>query len=208
MELWIIIAASCSAILVFFSVYMKTMKKLRIFAILANMASLVYAFLGGVIPLIILHLLLLPINLFRLYQMIDLEMKMEAAAKEGYDFSALIPMMTMRKFKAGHTIFNFEESANEFYIVKSGRIYLPEYEVELGEGCVLGEIGIFSEDNRRTSTARAVTDVVLYEIDEVTIRQLFFENPDLAIYLTKLIIRRMKTNFEHEHEKLVAKLGS
>ena len=54
--------------LVFATFYVRTMMPLRILAIASNLAFITYAASEGLIPVLVLHLVLLPVNLARLYE--------------------------------------------------------------------------------------------------------------------------------------------
>jgi hypothetical protein len=69
------VAAWLASTLVFTSFFMKTMVPLRIVAIASNIAFIVYALLGArygifekVLPILVLHSMLLPLNLFRVHE--------------------------------------------------------------------------------------------------------------------------------------------
>ena len=61
-------AATC----VFVTFYMKTMVPLRIAGIVSNFLFIGYGYAVGAHPVLILHLVLLPLNIIRLRQMISL----------------------------------------------------------------------------------------------------------------------------------------
>ena len=63
---WSEIAGFLAAGLVFATFCMKTMMPLRIVAIVSNFAFICYAIMGDLHPVLILHGVLLPLNLFRL----------------------------------------------------------------------------------------------------------------------------------------------
>ena len=70
------IAAWIASALVFTTFFMKTMVALRIIAIASNVAFIAYALLGlrygifeKILPILVLHALLLPLNVFRLFEM-------------------------------------------------------------------------------------------------------------------------------------------
>jgi hypothetical protein len=48
---------------------MRSMKPLRWVAIASNVAFIAYAYLGGLAPVLLLHALLLPVNVYRLVQL-------------------------------------------------------------------------------------------------------------------------------------------
>ena len=62
------LAGYAAATLVFAAFYMRHMVALRIVAICSNIAFLIYAFGLGLTPVAILHLGLIPVNGWRLYE--------------------------------------------------------------------------------------------------------------------------------------------
>jgi len=91
------------------------------------------------------------------------------------------------------------ELANKMFYIHDGRIRLTDIDGRLQtklleRGSVLGEIGIFAPDRKRTATAIAEEDTDVYSIDEDKIIQLYYQNPRLAFYLVKLITRRLIEN--------------
>lgn len=65
----------------------------------------------------------------------------------------------------------------------------------LGPGAVIGEIGVFAPDHRRTATVVACsTDCVVYELTERKTRELYFQNPAFGYAVMQLIIRRLLEN--------------
>ncbi len=56
--------------LVFATFYAKAMPALRLVAIASNVAFIVYGYLGGLAPVVLLHAGLLPLNAWRLCQML------------------------------------------------------------------------------------------------------------------------------------------
>jgi CRP/FNR family transcriptional regulator, cyclic AMP receptor protein len=97
--------------LVFATFYMKTMMPLRSVAIASNVAFIGYGYLGGMTPILILHMGLLPLNLWRLHQTQQLAKKVRLATEGDLSFDWLIPHMTQRSFSAGDTIFRKGDAA-------------------------------------------------------------------------------------------------
>ena len=91
--------------LVFATFYMKTMIPLRGVAIASNLAFISYGYLGGMAPILILHVALLPLNLWRLHQTQQLVKRVRRATEGDLNFDWLMPHMTARNFAAGETIF-------------------------------------------------------------------------------------------------------
>jgi CRP-like cAMP-binding protein len=64
----------------------------------------------------------------------------------------------------------------------------------LGAGAVLGEIGMFSPDKKRTATAICATDGELLAMTADQARALYFQNPKFGFHLVQLITRRLLEN--------------
>jgi hypothetical protein len=94
-----------ASVLVLTTFYMKTMIPLRYCAIASNIAFIAYAFLDRIYPVLVLHLLLLPLNIKRLVEIRHLIRDIKQAAAGGFSFDAMIPFLTKRTFRAGSTLF-------------------------------------------------------------------------------------------------------
>lgn len=73
MESAIDIVGYIASILVFATFYVKKILTLRLIAISSNVAFILYAFGGSLYPIFILHSLLLPLNLYRVFQLKRIE---------------------------------------------------------------------------------------------------------------------------------------
>jgi CRP/FNR family transcriptional regulator, cyclic AMP receptor protein len=58
-----------AAALVLVAFCMQSMCTLRVFAILSNLAFITYAYHRDLVPILLLHVILLPVNAARLYQL-------------------------------------------------------------------------------------------------------------------------------------------
>jgi two-component system, NarL family, nitrate/nitrite response regulator NarL len=65
-----------------------------------------------------------------------------------------------------------------------------KHKVDLGPGSVIGEIGVFMPAHRRSDTVICKTDVELGSITAAKARVLFFEHPEFAAYLVRIISER------------------
>jgi CRP/FNR family transcriptional regulator, cyclic AMP receptor protein len=189
--------------LVFATFYMKMMTPLRAVAIASNVAFIGYGYLGGMAPILILHMTLLPLNLWRLHQTRALAKKVRRAMQDDLSFDWLIPYMNHRSFAAGETIFRKGDVACELYLISAGTLRLSELGIVVGKGSLVGEIGVFSPHKMRTATAVAVTPVDLLAISEERVIQLYTDNREFGFYLVSLITKRLLANFE-ELERDVA----
>jgi CRP/FNR family transcriptional regulator, cyclic AMP receptor protein len=77
------------------------------------------------------------------------------------------------------------------YFISSGRIHFDELGIELGEGNLFGEIGIFSDHKIRSATARSVGECSLLVVSGEKVRELFYQNPEFGFFLVGLITRRL-----------------
>ena len=190
--------------LVFATFYMKTMMPLRAVAIASNVAFISYGYVGGMAPILILHVALLPLNLWRLHQTRQLVKKVRLATQGDLSFDWLIPHMSYRSFAAGDTIFRKGDSARELFLITAGTVRLTELRVHVGKGSMVGEIGVFSPHKSRIATAVAVTRVDVMAIAEDRVIALYNDNREFGFYLVSLITKRLVANFEELERRLAA----
>ena len=86
--------------------------------------------------------------------------------------------------------------SEEAYLLVRGDIHLREPEVTLKPGALFGEMGMFTNENRRTATAVAATDVELLCVRYDDLLQLAAQNPQFGFYLMRLMVQRMQHNVE------------
>jgi CRP/FNR family cyclic AMP-dependent transcriptional regulator len=176
-----------------------TMIPLRIAAILANALFAAYFALKGVYPLFAFHTLLLPLNVWRLRQMLHLIAAVRAASHGEFHPEWLRPYMRPTKIPEGKTLYKQGDVADAAFVIVKGTIHLPEKDVTLGPGALFGEIGLFTDDNSRTASAVASSDVELLSLRYSDLMQLATQNPRFGFYLMRLMVRRMQHNVELAH---------
>lgn len=185
-------SAAVAALLVLVSAFVKTMIPLRWLAVASNVGFMVYGVAYPSPLMVALHAVLLPVNLWRVWQMIQLTRRVAASAADTRQLEIwLRPYMRARRYKAGSTIFKLGDVADRLYLLVSGQIELPEVGGHLDAGEMFGEIAFFAPDRRRTSSARCRTDCTLLSIDEDTFRQLVYQNPDFGLEVVRLIAGRL-----------------
>jgi CRP/FNR family cyclic AMP-dependent transcriptional regulator len=106
----------------------------------------------------------------------------------------LIPLMTRKKLEAGHVLFRKGEPASSMYLILEGSVRLVELDVALSPGSLVGEIGVFAPDNRRTGTAVCESDVEIGAITDEKVLQLYYQNPTFGFYMFRLVLARMLEN--------------
>ncbi|MFK4510051.1 cyclic nucleotide-binding domain-containing protein [Bradyrhizobium daqingense] len=180
--------------LVLLTFCMSTMLSLRAVAICSNFAFISYGFGAGLYPVLVLHVVLLPLNIVLLVRMMILLRKAKLAAATDLSPLWMQPFMWPKHFKAGETIFRKGQHADLLYMVASGEVGLPEIDQRLSAGDLFGEIGLFSLERRRTQTAVAATNVDLLCISDAALKKLCERNPGLSLYFLRLTATRMTQN--------------
>jgi CRP/FNR family transcriptional regulator, cyclic AMP receptor protein len=196
-----------AAFLVFLTFSMKTMVPLRIVGICSNVFFIAYGYLGPAYPLLVLHLALLPLNIFRLRQMLTLVRQIGEATKGDLNMDWLKPFTTKREVKAGDILFRKSDKADSMYFVMSGEFRIAELGVAIGTGQVIGELGLLEPDQIRTQTVECIKDADVLHISYDQVKQLYFQNPKFGFFFLQLTSRRLFENVARL-EKRLAKKGS
>jgi CRP/FNR family cyclic AMP-dependent transcriptional regulator len=191
---WIEAAGYLASALVLATFCMKTMIPLRCAAVCSNVAFIVYGFYDHLYPVLILHAILLPLNVWRAVQLLRLIRRVEAASKGDLSTEWLKPFMKEVQLKAGEILFHKGDHADRLYMIIAGDIHLEQIDHALHAGDLFGEIGLFSLDHQRTQTARARTDVHLLWISEGELAQICYQNPGIAFYFLRLTTNRLMAN--------------
>jgi CRP/FNR family transcriptional regulator, cyclic AMP receptor protein len=183
-----------AAALVFMTFYMKTMVPLRVIGICSNCAFITYGYLGGLYPVLILHLILLPLNSLRLREMLLLTKQVRQAAYGDPNMDWLKPFTSTRHVKAREVVFHKGDVAGDMFVVLSGRFRLVETSIEIVSRHVVGEFALLTPEHSRTQTLECVEAGILLQISYGQIEQLFFQNPKFGFYFLQLITRRLLQN--------------
>ena len=176
------------------SVTLRTMIPLRIAAIASNIFFIGYGLMAKALPTMFMYAVLLPINVFRLYQIQQLVKRVKIASQSELDMEWLKPFMTKRNFSAGNVLFNKGDSADAMYYTVTGKFLVKEIGVELPPGRVMGELGFLAPDNKRTATVECIEDGQVLFILYDKVRELYFQDPDFGFYFLKLTSERLLQN--------------
>ncbi|HEY6261120.1 MAG TPA: cyclic nucleotide-binding domain-containing protein, partial [Nitrospiraceae bacterium] len=101
--------------------------------------------------------------------------------------------------KAGQTLWKKGDVATEMVYLESGTLRLVEHQEQLAPGSLVGEIGLFAPDNRRTLTVMCATDCTLYSLTTEAMVQLYYQNPKLGYHIIRLIVARLIRDTERAH---------
>jgi CRP-like cAMP-binding protein len=184
------------------SFLMRTMVPLRVLSIVSAFFFMAYGALGGALATFLLYLMLLPVQSLRLFQIIKLVKKAKVALNEDLSVDWLKPFMDRRIYRAGDVLFRKGDRANEMFLIITGKFQVAEIGVEMLPGSLVGEIGFLTPNNKRTQSVRCVEDGAVLTISYDRLLEVYFDNPNFAIYLLRLSSNRLLHN-NARLEKLV-----
>jgi CRP/FNR family transcriptional regulator, cyclic AMP receptor protein len=177
--------------------FTKTMVPLRAFTVASDVVLLVAAAMAPEPASMVLYLLLIPVNTYRLVEVIRITRRVTQASEAG-DLSGLWlkPYMKAKHLAAGDVLFHKGDDADALYLLIEGELELVEIG-KLQAPCQLfGEISFFSPERLRTLTARCRTKCVVLSVSESVFKQLYFQNPKLAFHVSSLIAHRLGADIQ------------
>ena len=202
-EMLAVISVIAAAAFVLVSSFVKTMIPLRWLAIGSNIGFVAYGAIHPSYPMLLLHAVLLPINVYRLAGMVKLPRRVEAVRAEGESSGIwLKPYMRAAKLRAGNVLFKQGDRGDRLYLLASGRIELVEIGSSIVPGQIFGEISFFSPDRRRRLTARCAEASTVLSIDESTMKQLYFQNPAFGFKIIELVAARFSADVDRLNAEL------
>ncbi len=191
-----------ASIFVVATLSMRTMIPLRVFAILTNILLITTAIPTHNYPTMILHAVLLPLNSYRLHQMLQLVRDVKRSVNSDLSMEWLRPFMTERKCAAGEVLFYKDEKAESMYYIVSGRFRLVESGIELPVGAIVGELGMLSPLNVRTQTLECVESGMILSVSYDQVEQLYVQNPAFGFYFLRLASARLFQNIDALEQRL------
>jgi CRP-like cAMP-binding protein len=200
-------AGYLAALLVFLTFYMKTMIPLRIVGICSNCAFIIYGYLGGLYPVLILHVVLLPLNGLRLCQMFRLTKQVREAARTDLKMDWLKPFTSTCRISAADIIFRKGDTANALYYIVSGRYRLTEIGIDLMPGQMVGELALLAPTKLRTQTLECIETGEVLKITYQQVRELYYQNPEFGFYFLQLSTGRLFENIARLESELATYKG-
>ncbi len=199
---WVQLPGYIGAAFVVASFLMKTMVPLRMMTILSNVCFIVYSYLEGQYPTLLLHMVLLPLNAVRIYQMMQLVRRVRVASQGDQTLGSLKPFMQRRNCKAGEVLFRKGEPADALYYLVSGKFVVTEIGAVLEAGAFVGELGLLAPSGLRTQTLECIEDGELLSISYEHVRELYYQNPDFGYHFLRLTAGRLFHNIERLQEQV------
>src|SRR5215475_6578805 len=173
---------------------MRTMVPLRVTGIISDVFFIGYGVLSGTVTTLILYILLLPINIFRLAQMLKLVKRARVAAQGDLSMDWLKPFMNRRQYGKGDVLFRKGDRANEMFFTVTGKFLVTELGIELPPGRLVGELGFLAPDNRRTQSLECTEDGQVLAITYDRLLEIYFQNPEFGYYFLRLSTERLLQN--------------
>jgi CRP/FNR family cyclic AMP-dependent transcriptional regulator len=198
-------AGYVAAFCVFLTFYMKTMVPLRVTGLISNLFFLIYGYLALAYPVLVLHLILMPLNAVRLHQMLGLTNKVRTAMRGDLGMEWVKPFSTARDARAGEVIFHKGDPANDMFFVVSGRFRLTEMGIDIQPGEIVGELGLLAPNQTRTGTLKCLDSGQLLRITYEEVCQLYFQNPQFGFYFLQLTTLRLFENITRLEQELASR---
>jgi CRP/FNR family transcriptional regulator, cyclic AMP receptor protein len=202
-EMLAVLSVVVAGAFVLVGTFVKTMIPLRWLTIGSNLGFVAYGAIHPSYPMLLLHAALLPINLYRLVEMMRLTRRV-AEVRADADLSGvwLKPYMRAKKLRAGTVLFEKGEIGDRLYFLAEGRIELVEIDGSVVPGQIFGEIAFFAPDRRRRLTARCAENCTVLSIDEGTVKQLYYQNPAFGFKLIELVAARFSSDVDRLNAEL------
>ncbi|MFG6465179.1 Crp/Fnr family transcriptional regulator [Roseateles sp. BYS87W] len=179
------------AALMLASYLMKSMLPLRVAALVACCFLVAYGALKQALPTLLLYGALIPINVKKTLQMRQLVKAIERARDDTPVSEWLLPHMHRHTVPAGTVLWRKGDAARDMLYLDRGTLRLVEYDERLHAGALVGEIGLFAPDNRRTLSLEAVDDCVVYRLSAEEMALLYYQNPKLGFHVMRLVVARL-----------------
>lgn len=196
-------ANMAAIVLVVAASFVRTMVPLRAFTVASNVLFLVGAALAPDTAHLLLYLVLIPLNTYRLLEIKRLTRRVENVSSSG-DLSGiwLKPYMHSKRMPSGSVLFHKGDKADALYLLVQGQLELVQIDKLQPLGELFGEISFFSPDRQRSLTARCLTECVVLSIGEEAFKQLYFQNPKFAFQISSLIAQRLSADIERLRRKV------
>jgi CRP/FNR family cyclic AMP-dependent transcriptional regulator len=181
-----------ASILTVASYSVSTMLPLRTLAISSSICFALYSFSNQLWPLLVMELILLPINMYRFWEVLSLRRKVgRASAAQLMDFALIKTYGKRLIFDQGSVVFKKGDKADNLYFIAAGRILIEELGIELSDGEIFGEIAFFTHSQSRMASARCVSAAEVYALSEKQLMRLQFEDPSFGMAIMRTITQRL-----------------
>jgi hypothetical protein len=172
----------------------QTMVPLRVANMIGCLFFAIFGALSGAITTFFLYLLMIPINAYRLRQMLALVKKARGATQGDMSMEWLKPFMTQRTYRKGSILMKKGDAAHDMLLTVTGKFRVVEIDLEVPPGRLMGELGFLTPDNRRTATIECIEDGQVLTITYEKLLEIYFQNPQFGYYFLVLTSQRLLDN--------------
>ncbi len=166
---------------------MRSTTSLRIASVASSVAFITYGWFAVSYPVMVMELILLPLNLLRLWQMRRLVRAVVETKGSAGDLSWIAPFAQRQSFRAGATVTNYGDPADTLRLILSGSVR-SELGGVLETGRLAGDALPFCDGATESTTLVAVEDTVIATLPCSTLRELFLESPTFGYRLARLVL--------------------
>ncbi len=181
-----------AAALTFLTYSQKTMLRLRILGIGANLCFIIWSLAFGVYPTLVLHAALLPVNTYRLLQI--LWMRRDAVRAQGDPVAPLDwlrPLVRPAHFRDSQYVFHKGDAPDCLYYLVSGKVTFDEIGRSAGPGEIFGELAFLTSRRERTASARCEGDCEVLALDAGDLATLSLQHPEFNLYIMRVLAGRL-----------------
>jgi CRP-like cAMP-binding protein len=127
--------------------------------------------------------------------------------------STLMPFLSMRKVKAGETIFRELDPSDALYIVESGKVVISKHVngqtdivlTRFSAGDFFGEMGLF-DAAPRSASAYAELDTILWRLERGVFNEILIDRPEIGARicyrLVMVFIQRLRITNDQAREAI------
>ncbi|MGV3491170.1 MAG: cyclic nucleotide-binding domain-containing protein [Devosia sp.] len=204
-HLWVEIIGYSGTAFTIASYSMRTIIPLRVAGILSSIFFIAYGFVIESWPILITEFIILPLNVIRLVQVMNLLKQVEeAASTKELSAAWLKPFGRRRHYDTGDVLFSRGDIAKDLLVLDSGRYELREAGIILHAGELVGEMGFLTPDNTRTMTLVCIEPGIVSAVTYDNVKQLYFSNPKFAFYFLRLVSDRLFENIGRAQKSVTA----
>lgn len=176
---------------------MRSIIPLRIVAICSNVAFIFYGALGGIYPVLILHCLLLPLNIWRISQSFRIRLKKKTAAASVNLHDSFSPYMKIEHRQDGDFLPRPKDPCDRRLLILKSEVLLEESGITLGSGVMFSETALLFTANGKNHTAQCVGMTEYGWLTQDDVAQFCLQNPEIIFhimgYVTNRFIRALDT---------------
>jgi len=181
-----------AAALTFLTYYQQTMLRLRILGSLSNLCFIGWAFAFGIYPVLVLHMCLLPMNGYRLTQILRMKRKAAAAHTQAVSpLDWLRPLARPERYRNGDYVFRIGDAPDRLYYLISGSVVFDELGKRAGPGELFGEVAFLTARQERTASARCEGPCELFSLDAAALATLSLQHPAFNLYVMRVLAERL-----------------